>query len=140
MSSTGSEIKNLGGYIHIVKPSVWIVIAASALLIAGLIVWGFFGKIYYTMEVDCVYVDGRGELALTDLDTLFDAGTSSEDWQVIIDKKFYSLEDFEAAFVGDTYDSLVATAYVVDYVMTEDTIIRATLVYKQVSPISLVFE
>ena len=138
-NNSDNKIKNLGDYIRIVKPSVWIVIAAAVLLIGGLIVWGFFGKIYFTMDVDMAYVDGRGEVAITDLKTIYDAGTDTNDLQVIIDKQFYNLEDFEASFIED-YDTIVATAYVADYVMSEDTINTVQLVYKQASPISLLFD
>ena len=137
MSNSGDKVKNLGDYIRIVKPSVWIVIGACALLLGGLIVWGFFGRIYFTMDVDCAYVDGRAQIIFTDVKTIYDTGTDAEDMQVIIDKKFYGLEDFSAEFIES---ELVVSAYVADYVMTEDTLIQIPLVYKQASPVSLLFD
>ena len=137
MNNSADKVKNLGDYIRIVKPSVWIVIAACALLIGGLIVWGFFGRIYFTIDVDCAYVDGRAQIVFTDAKTIYDSGSSTDNLQVIIDKKFYSLEEFDAEFIDGEF---VISSYVADYVMTEDNVIQIPLVYKQASPLSLLFE
>lgn len=37
--------EELNDYIHVTSPSVWIVLAAIVLLLAGMIVWSIFGKV-----------------------------------------------------------------------------------------------
>ena len=37
--------EELNDYIHVTSPSVWIVLAAIVLLLAGMIVWSIFGRV-----------------------------------------------------------------------------------------------
>ena len=45
-----STPEQLNDYIKVTKPSVWVVLIASILLIAGALVWAIFGKIEVNTE------------------------------------------------------------------------------------------
>ena len=40
-----SSPEQLDDYIKVTTPSVWIILAATIVLLAGMIIWGVFGKI-----------------------------------------------------------------------------------------------
>ena len=40
-----SSPEKLDDYIRVTTPSVWITLAAIAILLAGVIIWGFFGEL-----------------------------------------------------------------------------------------------
>lgn len=44
--------EQLNEYIRVAKPSVWIILAAVILLLAGVLIWGIFGNIETTVEAD----------------------------------------------------------------------------------------
>ena len=50
---------DLDKYIRVTNPSVWVVLAACILLLAGLMVWGFLGTVATTVEDAGVYIDGK---------------------------------------------------------------------------------
>lgn len=45
-----STPEQLDDYIKVTKPSVWVVLIATILLIAGILVWAVFGKIEVNTE------------------------------------------------------------------------------------------
>ena len=45
-----SAPEQLNDYIKVTKPSVWVVLIATILLIAGVLVWAIFGKIEVNTE------------------------------------------------------------------------------------------
>ena len=38
--------EDLNNYVRVARPGVWVILAACALLICGLVVWGIFGTVY----------------------------------------------------------------------------------------------
>lgn len=40
-----SSPEQLNDYIHVARPSVWIVLGAVVALLAGILIWGIFGEI-----------------------------------------------------------------------------------------------
>lgn len=57
---------NLGAYIKVVNPSVWLLLAAILVLLLGLCCWGIFGSIQsvVTAQVQCSGTDGVCTLSL----------------------------------------------------------------------------
>ena len=51
--------ENLDEYIHVSKPSVWILIAAAVVLLIGLCIWGIFGQLISSFPTFASVVDGR---------------------------------------------------------------------------------
>ena len=51
-----SSPEQLNDYIHISNPSAWIVLAAFAILLVGVCIWGIYGRLDTTLSV--VAVDG----------------------------------------------------------------------------------
>ena len=50
---------DLEQYVRLTTPGVWIVLAASAALLAGLIIWAFWGTAATTVETRAAMVDGK---------------------------------------------------------------------------------
>ena len=46
--------EQLNDYIHVSKPSVWIVLAAFVLFLVGVCIWGIFGRLDTTLSVVAV--------------------------------------------------------------------------------------
>lgn len=51
--------EQLNEYIRVAKPSVWIVLAAVILLLAGVMIWGVFGNIETAVDADIFAKDGE---------------------------------------------------------------------------------
>ena len=49
-----SSPEALDRYVRVAKPGVWVILAACALLLGGLIVWGIFGTVYVNVNGSCV--------------------------------------------------------------------------------------
>ncbi len=50
---------DLNDYIRVYRPSVWLLIAAAALLIAGFLVWSALGYLPTTVPIVCVAEEGK---------------------------------------------------------------------------------
>lgn len=48
---------DLERYVRLTNPSIWVILAACVLLLAGLVVWGIFGAVTTTVSTACVRVD-----------------------------------------------------------------------------------
>lgn len=57
---------NLNKALRISNPRFWIILAACAVLLAGFIIWGFFGSVVSTVSVDGARIDGQIHCFLTD--------------------------------------------------------------------------
>lgn len=49
--------EQLNDYIRVSNPSVWMVLAAVIVLLAGICVWGVFGHLDTVVETECVCLD-----------------------------------------------------------------------------------
>ena len=54
-----SSPEKLNDYIHVTTPSIWIALLGIICILAGAIVWGFFGNIYSTVEGAGTVLDGN---------------------------------------------------------------------------------
>ena len=54
-----SSPEQLNDYIRVVSPAAWMVLAAVALLLAGVCVWGVFGRLDTVLQVGAMEQDGR---------------------------------------------------------------------------------
>lgn len=54
-----SSPEQLNEYIRVVSPSVWLVLSAVILLLAGALVWGVFGKLETTIPAAAVCENGH---------------------------------------------------------------------------------
>ena len=59
-----STPEQLTGYLRVTGPGVWIVLAGLAILLAGLLVWGIFGRLVSTVTVPAK-VESIGEYAFS---------------------------------------------------------------------------
>lgn len=54
-----SSPEQLNDYIKVTSPSVWIFLSAIIVLLVGVCVWGFFGKLDTTIDVVALSEDGK---------------------------------------------------------------------------------
>lgn len=52
--------EDLDKYVKVTTPSVWIVLAASLVLLAGLMAWGFFGSVTTNLSAKGILLDAEG--------------------------------------------------------------------------------
>lgn len=50
---------DLDKYLRVTNPSVWVILAACAVLLCGLLAWGFFGAVSTSVTTTAVQVDGK---------------------------------------------------------------------------------
>ena len=50
---------DLNEYVRVTNPSVWVVLAACIVLLAGLLAWGLFGTVTTSVRATGAYVDGQ---------------------------------------------------------------------------------
>jgi hypothetical protein len=53
-----SSPEQLNDYVKVANPGLWMVISAIVILLAGVVVWGFIGKIDTTMST-AIITDGK---------------------------------------------------------------------------------
>ena len=58
----------LNEYIRVATPGVWLILAAVVLLLVGVIVWGIFGSIPFTVSTGAVVQDGSAVCCVSEED------------------------------------------------------------------------
>lgn len=51
--------EDLSDYVRVANPGVWMILSAVIILLAGIIVWGVFGRIDTKVDAVCLTEDGR---------------------------------------------------------------------------------
>ena len=97
-----STPEQLTGYLRVTGPGVWIVLAGLAILLAGLLVWGIFGRLVSTVTVPAKVENGKAycyvlqdDLRLSDKN----AGTKNADKQDTGKKD----DDMIGIIIGDVH-------------------------------------
>lgn len=60
-----SSPEQLNDYIKVSHPGVWLILAAVALLLIGLVVWGVFGELTTVRDAVAVVENGRANCYMT---------------------------------------------------------------------------
>lgn len=63
-----SSPEQLHDYVRIANPGLWMVISAIIILLAGIVVWGFIGKIDTTMETAIIADSGNAVIYVGESD------------------------------------------------------------------------
>ena len=63
-----SSPEQLQDYVKVANPGIWMVISAIVILLAGVIVWGIFGKINTTMPTAIVTDGGNAVMYISESD------------------------------------------------------------------------
>lgn len=63
-----SSPEQLHDYVRVAKPGLWMVISAIVILLAGVVVWGFIGKIDTTMSTAIVSDSGNAVIYIGESD------------------------------------------------------------------------
>ena len=81
--------EQMGDYIRVSNPSVWMILAAIIVLLIGVCVWGVFGRLDTTLPTGGVCKDGQLTLYISEKD--FDK--LGADTLVSVDEKEYALSE-----------------------------------------------
>lgn len=142
-----SSPEQLGDYIRVSNPSVWMALAAVIILLAGVCVWGIFGRLETTVSAPVVVKDGQAVCYVTEKDVL----SIKEGMPVTVNGQEYKVLSVSAipTEIMDTFDSYAlyiggfsvgewVYAVTVDAALAEGTY-KAEIVTDSVSPMSFVF-
>lgn len=142
-----SSPEQLGDYIRVSNPSVWMTLAAIIILLAGVCVWGGFGRLETTVSAPVVVKDGQGVCYVTEKDV----GAVKEGMPVIVNGQEYKVTSVSAVptEITASFDSYAMHiggfgvgewVYVVTVnVPVADGTYSAEIVTDSVSPLSFVF-
>lgn len=142
-----SSPEQLGDYVRVSNPSVWMVLAAVIILLAGVCIWGIFGRLETTVSAPVSVKDGQAVCYVREKD----ASSVKEGMTVAVDgreSKVISVSDVPMQITGD-FDSYAlhlggfsvgewVYAVAVDAALA-DGIYQAEIVTDSVSPMSFVF-
>ncbi|MBQ6492762.1 MAG: hypothetical protein IJI92_02730 [Erysipelotrichaceae bacterium] len=118
-----SSPEELNSYLRVTNPSVWIVLAAIIILLAGIIVWASVGELCTTAEAIVVSREGS--------DTVYVSGAKASQ---VKDGMTVVVEDKEAVIenvIFDEYGRAVGTIYVS---LPDDTY-KAEVIIERIRPI-----
>lgn len=145
-----SSPEQLNDYIKVTNPGVWMVLAAIALLLAGICVWGVFGKLETKLTVAAESRDGQLVLYVKE----DDIASVRENMSVSIDDTVYTITKISSAPIAVTGDideyarhtgglSVGEWVYIVQTDGTPDDgsyrSYRAQIIVDSVSPFRFVF-
>ncbi len=142
-----SSPEQLGDYIRVSNPSVWMVLAAIIILLAGVCVWGVFGRLETVVSAPAEVKNGTAVCYVTEKD----AKAVREGMSVTVDGKEYNVISVSRTpmEITDEFDSyaLYIGGFSVGewvYIVTMDAELldgtyQAKIVTDSVSPMSFVF-
>lgn len=98
-----SSPEQLGDYIKVSNPSIWIILAAVIVLLAGACVWGIFGTIETRISVPVVAENGSITAYLDEEQ----AGTVGDGMEITIDDKEFKITGISSKpiQIDDSFDS-----------------------------------
>lgn len=142
-----SSPEQLGDYIRVSNPSVWMVLAAVIVLLVGVCIWGIFGKLETTVSAPVTVKNGQAVCYVTEKDV----GSVKAGMPVTVDGKEFKVTAVETkpTKITDEFDSYalhIGGFRVGDWVYAvkvnvalADGTYKAKIVTDSVSPISFVF-
>lgn len=142
-----SSPEQLNDYIKVTSPGVWMVLAAIAILLAGICVWGIFGKLETKLTVAAESREGQTVLYVKESDI----SSVKKDMNVTVDNSVYTVTSISATPIAVTEEiseyarhtgglSLGEWVYVVQTSgKLADGAYRAQIVTDSVSPLYFVF-
>lgn len=142
-----SSPEQLGDYIRVSNPSVWMALAAIIVLLIGVCVWGVFGRLETTVSAPATVKDGQAVCYVSEKDV----ASVKEGMSVTVDGQEYKVRAVSAVpmQITDSFDSYalyIGGFNVGDWVYTvtadvalTDGTYQAQIVIDSVSPMSFVF-
>jgi hypothetical protein len=141
-----SSPEQLNDYVKVANPGLWMVISAIVILLAGVVVWGFIGKIDTTMST-AIITDGKNAVIYIGES---DAGKLEIGMTVRSEHKEYTITDIAKAPIkvdGSLSDyAIYASGLTVGewvYAVSidgehSDGVEKADIVIESISPISFI--
>lgn len=142
-----SSPEQLGDYIRVSNPSVWMALAAVIVLLVGVCVWGILGKLETTVSAPVTVKDGQAvcyvrESDVASIKTGLTVRVNDAECAVtaVADSPVQITEDFDAyaLYLGGFAVGDWVYAVTTDVSLADGTY-KAEIVTDSVSPISFVF-
>ena len=141
-----SSTEQLNDYIRVSTPSVWLLLAAIVILLAGVCVWGVFGHMDTTLSVAAIAQDGtvtayvrEGDIAKVKAEAVVTVGRDIVKIWAIAEQPVQVDESFSeyACHVGELQQGAWVYAVKLD-ANYPDGVYTAQIVIDSVSPMSFV--
>lgn len=142
-----SSPEQLNDYIRLCNPSLWIVLAAAILLLAGTLVWGSVARLDTTLDAVCVRSQGQAVLYIkeADIDSVKGKTLTVEDVEYEITEDMCAVELMRvsgelseyAMYAGDLTPGEWVCPIIIDADLP-DGIYAAQIVTDSVSPLFFV--
>lgn len=139
--------EQLGNYIRVANPSVWMVLAAIIVLLVGICVWGAFGHLDTTMDASGVCLDGTmtcyiPEESRADISEETIVAVSGTEYEIASIAPFpVVFEEAELSSLlpsGTVASGTVVYAVTLDVPALSDGIYDVTLITRRETPMSFV--
>ncbi len=144
-----SSPEQLNDYIRVSNPGIWIVLISVIVLLAGVCVWGIFGRLETTLDTACVAKDGTITVYVKESDI----GSVAAGQRLTVNGTEYEIASISAAPVVvngelgvDEYALHLGSLKTGEWVYTitlsgdiPDGTYKAVIVTDSVSPMSFVF-
>lgn len=128
------KLKNpddLDKYVRVTNPSVWVVLTACIVLLAGLLGWGVFGTVTTNVNTSGVCVDGKVMCFLT----TEDVSKIHEGNSALVDGKSVTVSKVEELPLSRSeVSALLESDYLVSVLMEEDWVYPVTFKAEQGTP------
>lgn len=92
--------EKLDEYLKVTSPSVWLILIGIIIVLAGFIVWGYFGELKTYVNTGCVISDNKASCYVKEEDI----SKVSKDMILVINEKEYRVENVENQGVLLTQD------------------------------------
>lgn len=123
-----STPEQLTDYLRVTRQRAWVLLAAIAVLMAGLIVWLFAGKLDVTVEGKAFVRDGRAEVVISD----------NLVYEIQVGQKIQTPDNKEFTITEMYYDNF-GRAVGVGETSAPDSVFDVRIVVDRKSPIDLLF-
>ncbi|MCM1135212.1 MAG: hypothetical protein NC400_06505 [Clostridium sp.] len=143
-----SSPEQLDDYIHLSNPGVWMILAAVIVLLAGVCVWGIFGRLDTTIDCVCIADGGKSAVYIKEAQI----SSVKEGMEITVDGQTYAAGAVgaEPVSVDDTFSeyalhtgNLTVGEWVYEVTLNAalpEGVYGAEIVIESVAPMSFVID
>lgn len=96
--------EKLDEYLKVTSPSVWLILIGIIIVLAGFIVWGYFGELKTYVNTGCIVMDGNAYCYVKEEESK----KITKEMTLVINEKEYSIEgiEYQGTTIPQEYDYL----------------------------------
>lgn len=143
-----SSPEQLNDYIRVSNPGIWMILAACIILLVGICVWGFFGRMETTVPAVALVEDGRMRIFIKEAR----AEEVSEGMLVLMEDNEFVIEEKEdmpimltsdypeyAMYAGNLYEGEWVHELFCNAEGVADGIYRVEILVESIAPMTFLF-